>query len=576
MVRRIENALPWVLLAVAALFALKRLDNSDTWWHLASGRWIAENGAIPYTDTLSHTVAGNDWINLQWLYDLVLYLVHQAGGVNAVVLLSALSYVAAFAILILHLRRSLGPWAATVIALWVLLACQDRFVARPEMISFLLLQVVLWLLATARENEGKLLWLLAPVMALWVNSHALFAIGAFCIGCAAVAALLADHVPLPPAWRGATALPRRVRNRLLLATALSAVATFAGPYLARGAFFPFELLSRFGEDSPFSSIGEFQSPFSVWFGDPILGVYQALFLFSLAAVALAAIRRFDLADLLIFAGLAWISVLAYRNTALFALGIAPLLGRSLAVLRERFEAVRLKPATPVRITAAIAALLAMAALGWSVAANRYYRWDGRPHETGLGLLEGSYPIHAAAFIEEQQLPGPLYNDLTPGGYLAWARPNGEKVFVDGRLEVYDEFYARYSAALHDPARWYAQAEEFGINTVLLFHGWGNRHPVIGGLNEDPDWLLVYFDETAVLFVRARGNDTVVAAARAAFQKKYDATLERLNRPTPDWSYPAGRVRSWERYGRLFETLGDAGRAAGCHERARVLVEAAGL
>ncbi len=575
MIRRIESSLPWMLLAVTALFALKRLDNSDTWWHLASGRWIAENGAVPSTDVLSHTVPGSDWINLQWLYDLVLYLVHRAGGVNAVVLLSALCYVAAFAVLILHLRRSVGPWTTTAIALWALLASQDRFVARPEMISFLLLQAVLWLLATARESEGRTLWLLAPAMVLWVNTHALFAIGAFCIGCAVIAALLADYAPLPPAWREATALPRRVRNRLLWAALLSAAATFAGPFLARGALFPFELLSRFGEDSPFSSIGEFQSPFSVWFADPIIGVYQALFLFSLAVVALAAIYRFDLADLLIFAGLAWLSALAYRNTALFAMGVAPLLGRALAVLRERWKLDRMRPPEPVRIGAAAAAVIAMAALGWSVASNRYYRWDGRTHETGLGTLEGSFPVHAVAFIEEHKLPGPIYNDLTPGGYLAWARPNGEKVFVDGRLEVYDEFFARYSAALHDPALWYSQAEEFGINTVLLFHGWGNRHPMIDGLNDDREWSLVYFDETAVVFVRTRGHDGVIAAARAAFQERYDATLERLNEPTPDWSYPAGRIRAWERYGRLFETLGDGERAAGCRERARRLIAGAG-
>jgi hypothetical protein len=570
MVRRIENGLPWLVLGVAALFALKRLDNSDTWWHLASGRWIAENGAVPFTDTLSHTVPGNDWINLQWLYDLVLYAAHQAGGVNGVVLLSAICYVAAFGILILHLRRSLGPWAATAIALWVLLLCQDRFVARPEMISFLLLQAILWLLARARENEGRYLWLLAPLMALWVNTHALFSVGVFCIACAVVAALLADYAPLPPAWREATALPRRARNRLLLAAALSAAATFASPYLVRGALFPLELLSRFGEDSPFASIGEFRSSFSAWFPDHILGTYQALFLFAIAAVALAALRRLDLADLLIFIGLAWLSVIAYRNTALFAMGIAPLLGRALAAFLPRS-----RPDARMRAVAAALAALALAALGWSVASSRFYRWDGRTHETGLGMLEGSFPVHAAVFIDEHELPGALYNDLTPGGYLAWARPNGEKVFIDGRLEVYDRFYAAYSAALRDASLWYSQAEQFGINTVLLFHGWGNRHPAISGLNEDPEWSLVYFDETSVLFVRTRGNEVVIASARSVFQEMYDATLARLNEPVPGWSHPAGRVRSWERYGRLFETLGDPERAAGCRERAnRLLLDGA--
>jgi hypothetical protein len=570
MIRRIEYSLPWVLLALVGIFAIRRLDNSDTWWHLASGRWIVENGTVPHTDTLSFTVPGNDWINLQWLYDLVLYLVHQAAGAHALVLLSAAACVATFAFVILHLRRSLGPWAATAIAAWVLLASHDRFVIRPEMFSFLLLQAVLWLLARAKENEGRLTWLLVPLMALWANLHALFVIGAFCIGCAAVAALLADYAPLPRGWREGTALGGRARNRLLLAAVSSLAVTFVNPYLARGALFPFKLLSRFGESSPFSSIGEFQSPFMFWFSDPITGPYQALFLFSIAVVLLAALYRSDLADLLVFAGLAWISVLAYRNTALFALGIAPLLGRALAVLRARFKLDRWECATPVRAATALAALAALAATGWFVASNRYYRWDGRTHEFGLGVLESNFPIHAAAFVEEHDLPGPIYNDLTAGGYLTWARPNGEKVFIDGRLEVYDDFFARYSAALRDPVLWSAQVENFGINTVLLFHGWGNRHPMIGWLNDNPEWSLVYFDEVAVVFLRSRGNDEVIAEARAAFQEWYAATLRRLNAAVPTWSYPAGRVVAWDRYGALFETLGDADNAAGCRERSRQL------
>ena len=50
------------------------------------------------------------------------------------------------------------------------------------MVSFLLLQAVLWILMTARRNEGRALWLLVPIMLLWVNCHSLFIIGLFCIG----------------------------------------------------------------------------------------------------------------------------------------------------------------------------------------------------------------------------------------------------------------------------------------------------------------------------------------------------------------------------------------------------------
>ena len=64
--------------ALAGLaIGLHKLDDFDTWWHLAAGRWIATHHAVPVTDTLSHTVRDHAWVNMQWLFDLALYGAHQ-------------------------------------------------------------------------------------------------------------------------------------------------------------------------------------------------------------------------------------------------------------------------------------------------------------------------------------------------------------------------------------------------------------------------------------------------------------------------------------------------------------------
>jgi len=572
---RIASLTPWFLVALAALFGIKLLDNSDTWWHLASGRWMVEHWSIPAKDVLSFTVPGHDWINLQWLFDLLMYAVHQIGDAGGLVLFSAAVYAAMFALLIVRLRRSLGPLGTTALAIWVLHICQARFVVRPEMFSFLLLQILLWLLATARESAGRRLWLLLPLMAFWVNLHALFVIGLFCIGCYVIAALLADYVPLARAWKEGSRFPPSARKRLLIYSGLSLVAVLANPYFIRGALFPFKLMTRFGASSPFSSIGEFRPSFTFWFPDLVMGSYQALLLMSaavlLSALVLTALRRngrgdrFDLADLFIFAGLGYISLLANRNMALFALGIAPLLGRCLTTIRPR---VRTWPAS-LRTAAAVAAMAAILVLCWMVTTNRYYRWDGRLHQFGTGVFEAKFPVQAVRFFDELDLPEPLYNDMTPGGYLAWSRA-GEKIFIDGRLEVYDDFFLRYRAGLRDPTVWAAQADEFDINSALIFHGWSNRHKLIGWLNQSPEWSLVYFDEVAVIFIRKPGNDAAIASARAVFQEWYEMTLERLGRPAPAWSYPIGRIAAWESYAALFETLGDRNRAQECYEHAQQL------
>lgn len=561
---RLHPVLPWAVVGLAGTFALRRLDDSDTWWHLASGRWIAEHATVPATDTLSYTATDHAWINLQWLQDLALYVLYGFGGASALVWASAATYTAAFALMVAHLRRSLGPIATALVALWVLLVCQDRFTIRPEMLSFLLLQGVLWLLATARADDGRRLWLLVPLMLLWVNLHGLFVIGLFAIGCAVVAALLS----------GSDALAPRARRRLWLAAATSAAATVANPYLLRGVLFPLELLTRFGHSSPYGSIGEFRSPFAAFLPDLTLGAFQLLFAFAWVIVTAAAMvsvfgargavrgaTPFDLAGLLFFVGLAALAAIAYRNVALFAMGTAPFLGRCLTLLGPSLGRARPRwaPNAARLVAAGLAIVLGIG--GWLVASNRYYRWDARTHEFGSGILEVSFPMRAAEFFEQAQLPGPLYNDLTAGGYLTWARPNGERVYIDSRLEVYDEFFTEYSAGLREPSMWAQQAERYGIASVVLFHGWSNRHPLIGWLNHNPDWSLVYFDEVAVLFVRTHGHEAVVARARAAFQERYEATIRRLLEPPRQWGYPVGRVAAWTALGRLFETLGDSTRAA---------------
>jgi hypothetical protein len=52
------GALYLLLLAVGA----KLLNDPDTYWHLAVGRWILDHGAVPHSDPFSFTMTGAPWI----------------------------------------------------------------------------------------------------------------------------------------------------------------------------------------------------------------------------------------------------------------------------------------------------------------------------------------------------------------------------------------------------------------------------------------------------------------------------------------------------------------------------------
>lgn len=142
-----------VILSAFAL-SFRKISDFDTWWHLAAGRWIATQGAIPATDTLSHTVRDHPWINLQWGFDLGLYLLHARGGPVLLCLVGAIVFSVAVALLLRVVRLHLGSSFGALLVVMVILTAQERIILRPELVSFLLFVGVLAVLEAEDRSTG--------------------------------------------------------------------------------------------------------------------------------------------------------------------------------------------------------------------------------------------------------------------------------------------------------------------------------------------------------------------------------------------------------------------------------------
>lgn len=588
--------LPWCAPVVVAVFAIRRLDDFDTWWHLASGRWIVRNGSIPQADVLSFTVPDNEWVNLQWLYDVAVYGVWNLGGADALVLASAACFVGTFALLARHLRLHAGTLVTTLMLLWVATMVNERFLIRPEMASFPLLAAVQLVLAEGRSAPARLRWLV-PLMILWANMHSLFILGVAAIGCAIAGALVAELPLLPAAWRRDSAWPAATRRELFVWGAVAVAATLANPYFHRALLFPLELMTRIdGSSGVYAAIGEFRPPFSGYFPTFAIGSYQ-VFVWFFAAVAIAAglvraVSRgprpgtascapadpapsFDVGAFAFAAALAWLSLLARRNVGIFAVGAVPFVGACVAIL-STWSAARLPRARqaasawPTR-AASLAVVGATVAICGLVVTNHWYAVTGETHEFGLGVFESNFQPRAVEFFREQKLPGPMFNDMTAGGYLTWDEPTGKGVYVDGRLEVYDTpFFGAYLSSLSDLQAWRRDADARGIQSVMIFHRWGNRHPFLRALGSLPEWRIVYYDETVATFVRASEHPDVAAAAREAFSPAWhQKTREKLERPwqAASWQWNIDRYTAAIAYGRLLDTMGDRQGAQWAFEKA---------
>ena len=227
-------------LFVAAL-QVHRLDDPDTWWHLASGRLIAESGSVPATDPFSYTAAGAPWINRQWLFDLGLYGLWRVGGDQATILGAGALFLAAFACAYRLARRRLPAWAATFIVFLAAEGAVERFTVRPEAATLCLLAVQLLLL------DGAVGWgtvaALVGIQLVWANLHALSVLGLVPLGAELVCALAAAWLPLPTGWQVASRRQRAEVRRLAIAAVGAVLAEAATPFGPSGAVYPLWLLT---------------------------------------------------------------------------------------------------------------------------------------------------------------------------------------------------------------------------------------------------------------------------------------------------------------------------------------------
>jgi hypothetical protein len=608
-IRRLELLLPGLVVALVAILSLRRLDNTDTWFHLSAGRWIVEHGSIPPTDTLSWTVRDHTWINVQWLFDVLMYGLYRLGGPSLLVIVSAIAYSATTALLLVNLRRYVGPITASLFGAWAVIISQSRFEIRPEMASYLLIQVILWLYATGRVPGRKRLWFLPVVMCLFANFHSLFIVGVVMIVCEVAGTLLSRIPLLPSGWR--RPVDPRVRSQVVATGAAALAATVVNPFLLKGAVFPIVLMSELSGKQPFlRAIGELKPPFDNYFVTFSLRAYRVLFLFAVAVVAVtllvtavrgaaadvraasggrrserrrrerqrdgrrerAAVSRpestpaeerspralqVDLGDVAVLVGVGYLSLLARRNIALFAMAGGPPLASCLSVLAARIRPRASAAFLFARRAFAVFLAAALVAACWFVATNGYYRWNDELHETGLGILDNCFPIRAAAFMKEQKLPAPAFNDFTNGGYFTWAEPVPGGVYVDGRGEVYGVgFLGPYGYQVQHPDEWQVEMDRRGVQTASLFHWWPNHQALLRHLLGDSRWSVVYYDETTVVAVRRKGNEETIARAALAFlEGERKAAAPRLLEPKQSWQWQLARARGLTTYANLLSTMG---------------------
>ncbi len=447
----------YVALAAFALALATPPGDPDTYWHLASGRWMVDHGALLRTDVFSSTVSGQPYSVGEWLGEIILYLAYLSGGWTGLVILRGLLVaVAAFFLTRVALRGGAPVIVAVPVSCAALLLSEIVWTDRPHLFTLALFPLLLDLLLTARAGRLGVLLGVPPLLLVWTNLHGGYALGLALVGIFTLDALLTRRNWAAFAITASTAFAASLVDPGSLGLGAAAAHATAPP--------------RFiVEESP----PDVTRPAGFVFAAFIIGT-----------LALALRGGGTLLDLMLLAPLLWLGMSAQRQMPYFAFAAVPYIAAALPRAWPPLETwlARRRPYPRAAVVGFGAGVVAMAVVALAFVPNA-------PNER-------AYPT--AALDSVRSTSGVLLNEYDWGGYLIWRAPE-RPVFVDGRLFPFlPDVFADWREAVELGPRWKDVLDRYKVAQVLL----RPDRALVSALREQ-GWRVVTEDALAVLLERPR-------------------------------------------------------------------------
>ena len=449
------------------------LKDGDTGMHLRTGDWIAAHGKVPDKDIFSYTQPDATWYAFQWGSAVLYSKLNAVWGLRAIAFLSGI-VIAVWVTVLTQAMISLRVQGllAVLLALAGANAASIHYLARPHLITMLLLAVSMWIAESDRRRSSRWLWLLVPIAAVWANLHSGFVIlpvylGAICAG------MIAEK-------KFADA------KRYAAVTGAAVFATLLNPYgiklyLHIAGFLSGPVATRL--------VDEYQSPVfrseaSYWF---LILLFASL---VLSGINLLQKRFADTAIVLVFAAAALVSA---RNIPLFVTAALPILGRSITALwRESRSFEQL-----FQQGAALASRCGGFTI-WSAAVVVLCAVLTPASEWPADLDPKYFPselIHRNAAVFES---GRVFTTDQWGDDLIYSFRGKVPVFMDGRSDFYSaKTVGDYLGIVNGGPSWRQLLDEYRIGVVLA----PAESPITALLSASGAWTAKDSSPMAVLFVR---------------------------------------------------------------------------
>lgn len=471
------------------------LADADAGWHIRTGEYILDHGAVPRTDLFSYSKPGQPWYAWEWLSDVVMALLHRAWGLKGIVLIAGVLIAATSTLLLRHLFwRGANTFAALVVVLLAAGASSIHYLARPHVVTLLFMALSMWLLDRDRKAPWPWVWTLVPLAALWTNLH-----GGFLAVLASIAIMAAGTAVEALVEKDLRRL--HLTGRYTLLAGCCALATLANPY---GVELHVHIAGYLRSDWIREMVQEFQSP--SFRNENLLQFELLLFLGIVCAGYLLKRRKVVEAAWILFWGHQALG--SARHVPIFAIVAAPVVACELTGLWNQWTA----SSSRRSLAGILSALARDSAAGfrrssiWApvlaivfIVLNPAAKWP-------LDFPSQRFPVSMVSRHAGQLNSGRVFTSDQWADYLIYRFYPTQRVFFDGRSDFYGpsigDQYLHLSQGRYD---WDAIIARHGFDVVLSPVEW----PLSSLLKRDAGWRLVEDDGKALLFERRAGIGTGV-------------------------------------------------------------------
>ena len=473
------------------------LGDGDTGYHIRAGEIILKDLSVPSHDPFSFITPPLPWTAHEWLSEVLMAIVHNTMGLPGIVFLFALLLSTTYWLLFRWIRSSgRNILVDLLIVVLVLLSSRIHWHARPHAFSLLLVVLLYQILILHKEDRGNYLYVIPPLMLLWVNLH-----GGFILGFLFMGVFLSDY------FFGFLASDSEDRTvsankgkQLSLVCAASVLAACVSPFGVNAFLFPFRVVS---ESYLMNHVEEFLSPNFHGFAP-----YRYLILLLIGVLGLSK-ARITVTELMLILLLTSMSLYSARYIPLCAIVYSPILSKYGDILIQQYKGwgsrvLQLRSRAYEEIDAStkgyampLIVIAVFAALAMEKIPVRF------PEKTASKA--------AIDFLRTNPIQGNMFNNDEIGDYVIyWLYPR-YKVFMDGRSDMYGEpILKEYVKVAHIEPGWKDVLAKYDINYIFFY----TDSVLVRHLMTDAGWAKIYTDNVASIFLRKtpENEETIVRYA----------------------------------------------------------------